>query len=158
MRKHIRLIWNHRKTPKILCESRAMLACDAKNSACLLRSSDVKCLRFGLPLRFGLRCERPRCQIASDMGRAMWTTKRSTVSLYFIIPKKRPIHKSLANHFMNPTRAPDLLWIWPQTIRARQRSGEGIVRRNGCPKECFWSLLCPLKVCPLKTPERCWKP
>ena len=27
-----------------------------------LRSSDAKCLRFGLPLRFGLRCERPRCQ------------------------------------------------------------------------------------------------
>ena len=23
-------------------------------------------------------------------------------------------------------------------IRARQRSGEGVVRRNGCPKACFW--------------------
>ena len=23
-------------------------------------------------------------------------------------------------------------------IRARQRSGEGVVRRNGCPKWCFW--------------------
>ena len=23
-------------------------------------------------------------------------------------------------------------------IRARERSGEGVVRRNGCPKGCFW--------------------
>ena len=23
-------------------------------------------------------------------------------------------------------------------FRARQRSGEGVVRRNGCPKGCFW--------------------
>ena len=37
--------------------------------------SDTRCLRFGLSLRFGLGCERPRCQIASDVGRAMRTTK-----------------------------------------------------------------------------------
>ena len=42
---------------------------------CFLRLSDAKCLRFRLPLLFGLRCERPRCQIASDVGRAMRTTK-----------------------------------------------------------------------------------
>ena len=36
-------------------------------------SSDATCLRFRLSLRFGLRCERPRCQIASDVGRAMRT-------------------------------------------------------------------------------------
>ena len=32
---------------------------------------------------------------------------------------------------------------------ALQRSGEGVVRRNGCPKGCFWRspFLCPLKVC-----------
>ena len=46
-----------------------------KKSGCFLRSSDAKCLRFGLPLRFGLRCEHPRCQIASDVGRAMRATK-----------------------------------------------------------------------------------
>ena len=40
-----------------------------------LRSSDAKWPRFGLPLRFGLRCVHPRCQIASDVGRAMRTTK-----------------------------------------------------------------------------------
>ena len=40
-----------------------------------LRSSDAKGLRFGLPVRFGLRCERLRCQIASDVGRAMRTTR-----------------------------------------------------------------------------------
>ena len=61
-------------------ENPAMLgqACDAKNRGVFLRSSDAKCLRFGLSLRFGLRCERPRCQIASDAGRAMRTTKVGT--------------------------------------------------------------------------------
>ena len=56
-----------------------MLACDAKNRLFFLRSSDAKCLRFGLSLRFGLRCERPRCQIASDAGRAMRTTKPTQI-------------------------------------------------------------------------------
>ena len=46
-----------------------------EKSGCFLRSSDAKCLRFGLPLRFGLRRERPRCQIASDVGRAMRSQK-----------------------------------------------------------------------------------
>ena len=46
-----------------------------EKSGCFLRSSDAKWLRFGLPLRFGLRCEHLRCQIASDVGRAMRTTK-----------------------------------------------------------------------------------
>ena len=59
---------------KRACENPAMLACDAKNRVDLLRSSDAKCLRFGLPLRFGLRCEQPRCQITSDVGRVMRTT------------------------------------------------------------------------------------
>ena len=34
-------------------------------------------------------------------------------------------------------------------VRARQRSGEGVVRRNGCPKGCFWRVSffsCSLKV------------
>ena len=55
-----------------------MLACDAKHRRVLI-SSDSKCLRFGLSLRFGLRCEHPRCQIASDVGRAMRTSKLDTV-------------------------------------------------------------------------------
>ena len=46
-----------------------------KKSGCFLRSSDAKWLRFGLPLRFGLRREHLRCQIASDVGRTMRTTK-----------------------------------------------------------------------------------
>ena len=46
-----------------------------EKSGCFLRSSDAKSLRFGLPLRFGLRCEHPQCQIARDVGRAMRTTK-----------------------------------------------------------------------------------
>ena len=47
-------------------------------SACILRSSGVKCLRFGHSLRFGLRCECPRCEIASDAVRAMQATKGYT--------------------------------------------------------------------------------
>ena len=26
----------------------------------------------------------------------------------------------------------------PSSVGTRQRSGEGVVQRNGCPKECFW--------------------
>ena len=78
MRKHIRLILNHRKMP----EKKPAKSCDAglrcEKSGCFVRSSDAKCLRFGLPLRFGLRCEHPRCQISSDVGRAMRTTKLLT--------------------------------------------------------------------------------
>ena len=50
-----------------------------------LRSSDATCLRFGLPLRFGLRCEHPRCQIASDVGRAMRTTKPGGIVWVFFV-------------------------------------------------------------------------
>ena len=75
MRKHIRLIWNHRKmqekTPAKILRCWAAM----RKSGCFLRSTDAKCLRFGLPLRFGLRCERSRCQIASDSGQAMRATK-----------------------------------------------------------------------------------
>ena len=28
--------------------------------------------------------------------------------------------------------------LLPLLLAARQRSGEGLMRRNGCPKECFW--------------------
>ena len=41
-------------------------------------------------------------------------------------------------------------------IRARQRSGEGVVRRNGCPKGCFGRVRffsAPLRFAP-QTPER----
>ena len=45
-------------------------------------------------------------------------------------------------------------------MRARKRSGEGVVRRNGCPKGCFWRVrFCSaLLRFPLKTSERSWKP
>ena len=63
MRIPIRLIWDHRKMPE---KKKLRKSCDVglrcQKSACFLRSSDAKCLRFGLPLRFGLRCECPRCQ------------------------------------------------------------------------------------------------
>ena len=72
--KPLNLLWAHRKIA-----AKARKSCDVglrcKKSAYFLRSSHAKCLRFGLPLRFGLRCEHPRYQIASDVGRAMRTTK-----------------------------------------------------------------------------------
>ena len=38
------------------------------------------------------------------------------------------------------TRAFNVFWNYSlfAIFRARQRSGEGVVRRNGCPKGCFW--------------------
>ena len=71
--------WPENPLEKKMPEKSLRKSCDVglrcEKSGCFLRSSDAKCLRFGLPLRFGLRCERPRCQIASDVGRAMRTTK-----------------------------------------------------------------------------------
>ena len=68
-----------------------------EKSACFLRFRDAKCLRFGLPLRFGLRCEHSRYQIASDVGRAMRTTKHRTLSLSLRVgsPKAPNIHTFL---------------------------------------------------------------
>ena len=37
-------------------------------------------------------------------------------------PEKGPIHKSPANEFMNPTRAPDLLWIWPPSLEKKKQT------------------------------------
>ena len=45
-------------------------------------------------------------------------------------------------------------------FRACQRSGEGVVRRNSFPKECFWRVRffsAPLRFA-LKTRKRSWKP
>ena len=56
------------------------LGCE--KSACFLRSSDAKCLRFGLRLQFGLRCEHSRCQIASDVGRAIMRTTKFTPKIH----------------------------------------------------------------------------
>ena len=46
-------------------------------------------------------------------------------------------------------------------LGVRQRSGEGVVRRNGCPKGCFWRVRffsAPLRFVLTKTPARSWKP
>ena len=91
--------------PKSLAMRKAFFASDAKTHSLDLKSQEnarkkpAKILRcwpamrkigvvfkdramrngcgFGLPLRFGLRCEHPRCQIASDVDRAMRATKGS---------------------------------------------------------------------------------
>ena len=48
-------------------ENPSMLA-RCENSACfsLTKASEAKCLRFGLSLQFGLRCECRQCQVPSD--------------------------------------------------------------------------------------------
>ena len=74
VRKSLRLFWIDRIKAQSSRESPSMcLRCE--KMTCLLRLSDAKCLRFGLSLRFGLRCECVRYQIASDSGRAVRTTK-----------------------------------------------------------------------------------
>ena len=85
-----------------------------------------------------------------------------TFWIYFLTlpPSWRFVHSMLKRHLLK--------WHWtlsesrecPQYFRARQRSGEGVVRRNGCPKgpkRVFLEspfLLCTLKVCSYNT----WKP
>ena len=42
-----------------------------------------------------------------------------------MIPQHHPEkanHKSHVNQFMNPTRAPDLLWIWPSSLGESDKS------------------------------------
>ena len=100
IRKALRLIWKHRKMP----EKPLWKSCDVglrwEISACISRSSDAKCLQFGLSLRFGLRCERPRCQIPSDAGRAMpwhWGGKSvvtfSRLSMCFLLTPPLLVHE-----------------------------------------------------------------
>ena len=70
-----RLIWIHRKRATKIPAKILRCWSAMRKIGIFLRSSDAKCLWFGHSLRSGLRCERPRCQIASDVGRAMRSTK-----------------------------------------------------------------------------------
>ena len=50
-----------------------------------------------------------------------------------------------------------VFWRAGKSIRVHQRSGEGVVRRNGCPKGCFWRVrffCAPLR---FSGPFRCFK-
>ena len=67
-----------------------------------------------------------------------------------------------SQHKLNQPREPSLEVMGLQEnqdsqhkLRVRQRSGEGVVRRSGCPKGCFWRVRffsAPLGFA-LKTPE-----
>ena len=59
------------KRPESLPQKSCDVGLRCEKSACLLRSSDAKCLRFGLSLR-GLRCER-QCHDAKSL--AMWVER-----------------------------------------------------------------------------------
>ena len=55
----------------------------------------------------------------------------------------RPIVVLLGNHFQQRTKGYRNRWVSKSQvlgtlIRARQRSGKGVVWRNGCPKGFFW--------------------
>ena len=75
MWQHIRLILNPWKTPEK--PSAKILRCWTAmwKIRVLFKIERCEMPAIRTPLRFGLRCERPRCQIASDVGRAMRTTK-----------------------------------------------------------------------------------
>ena len=75
MRKHINLIWNQTKNQKNLPWKSCDVGLRCEKSACFLWSSDAKCLRFGLPLRFGLRCERRDAK-----SLAMWVERCEPLS------------------------------------------------------------------------------
>ena len=55
-------------------------------------------------------------------------------SPHLIIPRNGPINRSPANQFMNPARAPDLLWIWPLPLGKADKSGP----RARCEPARFW--------------------
>ena len=57
-------------------------------SACFSISSGAKCRRFELSLQSGLRCECRRCQIASNVGRAMRATKHDRKCQPFLCPMR----------------------------------------------------------------------
>ena len=83
----------------------------------------------------------------------LWTT--GTVSR--VLFRKRELLSSARNSVSSPGNCEFALGTQIiVVIRARQRSGEGVVRRNGCPKGCFWRVRffsAPLRFS-LKTPER----
>ena len=125
-----------------------MSAFDAKKSGCFLRWSDVKCLRFGLLLQFGLRCERPRCQSASDVGRAMRATKgqilkkesgpisRDTAILLLRYPYRAILLRGAQQH-------PKMVRYLPLVLRSRPPF-TGVLRGPGPesgPRSAFWAIL-----------------
>ena len=62
-----------------------------------------------------------------------------TVYVYWILVlEQKNAHVSFPTGglFISCTRGG--LWTWVVLLGARQRSGEGVVRRNGYPKGCFW--------------------
>ena len=48
-------------------------------------------------------------------------------------------HKNCEQTFCEQTGVSQIVrGLQPPRFRARQRSGEGVLQRNGCPKGCFW--------------------
>ena len=90
------------------------------------------------------------CPVRARRNRNPWAFKTSTFGITWCdnLWPNLPLEVAERFHIRWRMRAAQ--------IRARQRSGEGVVRRNGCPKGVFLEspfLLCPLEVCS----ENTWK-
>ena len=79
MRNYIGLIWSHMKMPEKPSAKIPRCWPAMRKIGMLFTIERCGTPDFGLPQRFGLRCECPRCQIASDAGRVIRTTKYVTI-------------------------------------------------------------------------------
>ena len=112
---------NHRKMPEK--PSAKILRCwpAMRKIGVFLKIERCDMPAIRTPLRFGLRCGRPRCHIASDVGQAMRATKicsfqdvwnyqgeSSTRSLKapLKVPPKGPLNPSLKAPLKEPLKAP----------------------------------------------------
>ena len=111
-----------KKSPRKSCD--VGLRCE--KSGCFLRSSDAKCLRFGLPLQFGLRCEHPQCQIASDVDQAMRTTKPGSLPrlLWRLLALAPRLPLPGPRNLKPPVRM-NFLPLQPHVLALKEKSQEG---------------------------------
>ena len=109
------------KLPRKPCD--VGLRCE--KTTCFLRLSNAKCLQFVLSLRFGLGCERPRCQIASDMGRAMQATS--------MFRRKHKVAIEVAIYRMGNQPDTKIPGNWKE-----MEKGPGPEAAEKLPKNCRW--------------------
>ena len=91
------------------------------------------------------------------LDKAFLKDRHAAIECHFDLKPGTPKqHHSKKNYHSRHNYCSQLSYFSELVIRTRQRSGEGVVRRNGCPKGCFWRVRffsAPLRFS-LKTPER----